>query len=70
MINGELHKLELCKETKDGSDEVRTYRTRYETLGYDVSKCGKRKEILFVLEVILFIEMLHGLVQIFKICCC
>ncbi|XP_045213276.2 uncharacterized protein LOC123564065 [Mercenaria mercenaria] len=50
MINGELHKLELCTDIKDESEDVRTYRTQYETVGHDVTKKGKRKELLFVLE--------------------
>lgn len=52
MINGELHKLEICNEKREESEEIRTYKTQYETTGYDVSKKGNRKELLFVLEVL------------------
>lgn len=53
MINGELHKLELTKGFKDGAEdeESRTYTSQYSTIGFDVSKSGKRQEMLLVLEV-------------------
>lgn len=50
MINGEEEKLELCRDNNDEYEDVKTYKTQYETVGYDVCRRGKRKEINFVIE--------------------
>ncbi|XP_045165212.2 uncharacterized protein LOC123529072 [Mercenaria mercenaria] len=50
LIDGEHHKVEICHDDKDEYEDIRTYKTHYETVGYDVCKRGKRKELLLVLE--------------------
>ncbi|KAL4239107.1 CB1 cannabinoid receptor-interacting protein 1 [Mactra antiquata] len=53
MINGELHKLEIKGGgSNEGAEEAesKTYTAQYSTTGFDVSKSGKRQELLFVLE--------------------
>ncbi|XP_052769114.1 uncharacterized protein LOC128209214 [Mya arenaria] len=51
MINGELHKMEVCGlgEEADAADG-RTYTTTFTTVGIEQCKSGKRREVLIVLE--------------------
>ncbi|KAH3697356.1 uncharacterized protein LOC127862625 isoform X1 [Dreissena polymorpha] len=51
MVNGELHKLELVKgKANDEDSNGRTYKTLFTTKGFEITKAGKRQEILIVIE--------------------
>ncbi|XP_060570831.1 CB1 cannabinoid receptor-interacting protein 1-like [Ruditapes philippinarum] len=50
LLNGEAHKIDRCHDNNDEYEDTRTYVTHYETVGVDVCRRGKRRELLFVLE--------------------
>ncbi|XP_052257787.1 CB1 cannabinoid receptor-interacting protein 1-like isoform X2 [Dreissena polymorpha] len=51
MINGELHRLELVNgKSNDEVSNGRTYKTLFTTKGFELTKSGKRREILIVIE--------------------
>lgn len=50
MINGEIHKFEVVKGKMDEHEDERKYVAMFSSHGYDLSKSGKRKELLIVLE--------------------
>lgn len=50
LINGEMYSLEVAHGNKEEDSDSKTYVTQFSTTGYDVSKSGKRKEILLMLE--------------------